>query len=124
MNVENILRLADAIEKRSIAGLGFNMMNWIDTTLPDVAGHPCGTAACIAGWAYILNTGRMQEHSDEPLWVTAQKLLGLDVEDADNLFEPGNPDTWADITDQQAVRTLRHLAATGEVNWNLPETTP
>ncbi len=53
MNVENILAVADAIEKRTISRLGFNMVAVIERT-----------------------------------------------------------------TDAQAVRTLRRLAATGEVNWH------
>lgn len=62
----------------------------------DVA--PCGTAACIAGWACVLS-GAMstdglrkaeEEGEQEMIHETAQTALGLNNGDAERLFD-GNP---------------------------------
>lgn len=126
MKVENILRVADAIERHEISWLGFNMRFFqADTHNPeslgieDKSGHSCGTVACIAGWTNAVRTGARTsgneiEPEDEGDW------LGLSELDWDALFYPKNMkmDSWADITQQQAVITLRHLAKTGDVDWS------
>ncbi len=108
-------------------------------------GHHCGTTACIAGWASsflqrdgtLLNEARTHAqmalmHSDgigHPSWNThaglAAGLLGLDSEEAERLFEPMNTDferddiEWSEVSPRQAAKVLRHLAKTGEVDWNV-----
>lgn len=44
---------------------------------------PCGTIACIAGWAVLIdnpNSGLYDPVDDEPIDVRAARLLGLEVE--------------------------------------------
>jgi hypothetical protein len=129
MNAESILRVADAIEKHEIADLGFNMNDWVSSKYPDKSGHNCGTSACIAGYAVAAFDGMdeverinslTEDEKIEQFFGRAREIFDMDTEDADDLmvFFSGDP------TPLKAARTLRHLAATGEVNWNLPETAP
>ena len=125
MNRENILKVADAIEQHSIPDLGFNM-DWLETeriyrlsghreiVRKDNTGRDCGTIACIAGWACRLagvpaNFG------------SARKFLGIPENLRDPLFYAHGSavqDRLEDIQPQTAVAVLRHLAETGEVDWN------
>ncbi|MBO9589572.1 hypothetical protein [Devosia sp.] len=130
MNAENILRVADAIEQHAIKDLGFNMAGYCDRTTPDApdhTGHHCGTTACIAGWAIAIEhqlTGEslLEEITRRPVVSdAAASFLGIDGHQASDLFfagsHPEHSDNWPAISAEAAVRTLRHLAATGEVDW-------
>ena len=115
MNVENILKVAEAIEQHSIADLGFNMSIVTGPVRPDrldMSGHNCGTVACIAGW-----TNAVFKNAS-PHTPAAAGYLGLEADQADELF---CPEGWmdGDIKPEQAVRTLRHLAVSGEVDWSV-----
>lgn len=126
MNRENILAVADAIEKHSIPDLGFNMAAFYDTADeigPDMSGHRCGTTACIAGWAVAVRDGGLP-----PLGSVNEAIIDY-VASAVSFLGLG-PDKYGDIprdlmlitdpaiTPSQAVSVLRHLAETGEVDWN------
>lgn len=112
MNAENILKVAKAIEQHSIPDLGFNMgvvCGKARYDLPDLSGHNCGTVACVAGWTNkVFNTPASA--------AAAGDILGLSDDVSELLFLP---EGWTenDIKPDQAVRTLRHLAETGEVDW-------
>lgn len=131
MNKERILELADLIENQAFAdeGVGFNMSYYYLTNssgleVKDYAGHPCGTAACIAGHAWLAAQRGTDGHVHTldkiigPRGETeyeAKKYLGLNWRVAEELFIPeclGDHPTPA-----EAARTLRHLAATGNVDW-------
>ncbi len=121
MNVANILATADAIEKASIAA--FDMNNWvIDHDRFGIDENRCGTAACIAGHAYLLSGGQIgcrgfvTGNGVRPL---ARKFLGLNPFDASVLFIPSDYHEFAldEITAEHAVRCLRNLAITGKVDW-------
>jgi hypothetical protein len=111
MNAERILQLADVIEKVPHVQLdedaprgeldSFNMDDW----------H-CGTAGCIGGWAAQLFDCATSE---------AGVALGLRCIEAMSLFTPKpiNPNDWSKITSLQAATVLRHLAATGIVDWSV-----
>jgi len=126
MNVENILKVADAIEQHRIAGLGFHMNYLVSSTrgalIEDKLGiKDCGTVMCIAGWASAIS-GR----KDNPAFYHARDFLGIDPKTSRHLFYAANhPDSEVgegpldDITATQAVAVLRHLAATGEVDWTI-----
>lgn len=120
MNVENILKVADAIEQHSIPGLGFNMLDWrgpADRVVCDKSGHNCGTVACIGGWTEAIFP--KDEHGRA---VPAGETLDLDEDQRGRLFFMyGTRRSLGSVKSDHAVRTLRHLAATGEVNWDLPE---
>jgi hypothetical protein len=136
MNTENILAVADAIEQHTIPWLGFNMTGY-KTTGPDMTGHNCGTSACIAGWANAIRLRLSQnthivngwcEHDEAANWLGIEAYSGFGYDStADQLFYARNhPDygngaeaCWSTIPAAQAVRTLRHLAATGNVDWTV-----
>lgn len=122
MNVENILKVAAAIEDAAKPGakpkVGFNMGVWHDTGDADQTGHNCGTVCCIGGWTNFL-------FADDPMQVgmqEAMKSLGLGPLPADDLFCPPRSQyagSWDSITPAHAVAVLRHLAATGKVDWSI-----
>lgn len=135
VNKANVLRVADAIENAELVkrGIGFNMSNYIapagapvDGLGPDMSGHGCGTVACIAGTACALMHPRTRAHTlvkKSSGWELcpfdeAGEYLGLSMEDAEDLFIPGNEDINS-ITPAHAVAVLRHLAETGEVDWSV-----
>jgi hypothetical protein len=129
INVENILKVADAIEQHSIPDLGFNMKNWFNEAgdgIVDNSGHNCGTVACIAGWTAYLAKGSEPTHAywtykDGHTSKIAREFLGLSRWEAGDLFEPGAVAAadWGSIKPSQAVAVIRHLAATGEVDWSI-----
>jgi hypothetical protein len=126
VNAENALKVADAIEKRTVPHLGFNMNYMIAAANNDFAKDGlnvdnCDTVACIAGWTNVLGGKRWSA-----TYSFAGDYLGLRPEQHDQLFYASNhPDAdegdeygpLTEISPEQAVRTLRHLAETGEVDW-------
>ncbi len=116
MNKERILKVADAIENHHFKTLGFNMINYISEEVPDRSGHDCGTTACIAGWVHALQKGIKKTLACKlPIAEYAQKYLGLNDRQAWALFM----ECTTNITDKEAVKVLRHLAETGNVNWRI-----
>lgn len=115
---------------------GFDMSRGVAV---DDAG--CGTVCCIAGAvcqfegvtnaevADMLATWEANWH--ELSWwniaAQAQEILGLTSEQAASLFTPEGYDVraWEDeyrpLTAALAARVIRHLIATGDVNWELQD---
>lgn len=139
MHPERINKVADAIERRSIKGLGFNMVSWFqrwgqrDMFKPKAKREDsCGTTACIAGWAVAVKS-RFKEPekkinvleglatdgwSTSPVMLEAKRYLGLNERQADQLFAADGFDVLLSaVTPQRAVAVLRHLAKTGVVDW-------
>lgn len=96
---------------------------------------PCGTAACIGGWAYLLAGQSPEGVSQSTVLDRAGRMLGLsggdenwDDGDAQVVFT-GDPDTcwpspfdtqWERVTTrrgqaQVALRYLKHIITTGKV---------
>jgi hypothetical protein len=130
MNKENILKVADAIENATLAkehGIGFNMVSFYDDESGvgfDHTEYKCYTVACIAGWAAIMSGGHETVRSPTPSDISkeAQNYLGLSLCEADDLFcASGTRVDMDDITSQDAVKVLRHLAETGDVDWTIIE---
>lgn len=132
MNVENILKVADAIERHTISDLGFNMgtLRYGEHVYPDKSGHNCGTVACIAGWTLAVLGNLKTEGFDE-----AAAYLGVtranDPDGNAELFFASNHPRAKNgvgplqlISQEQALATLRHLAATGEVDWSVAPPPP
>ena len=119
MNKERILEIADLIET------GHERMVFDMGVFGDE--HPCGTAACIAGWtvARFGESGRAKKIDHRrPLnalfFDGALSVLGLSFPEAQRLFAPNEERdgvSMAEVTAPHAVRTLRHLAKTGKVDW-------
>lgn len=122
---ERILRLADKIER--LRPYEFDVARWLSAS---------GGPSCIASWAVATFHGDPKT-SDDIGW-TAHCLLGLDLEQARALFTPRTCDIYPDIADddfseidaarhritrQWAAATLRHLAATGMVDWQYARST-
>lgn len=113
MNIENILKLADAIEK--VPHVKPDRDHWDDTpTPPPTAFHMdewhCGTVACIGGWAnYLFGGCTVME---------AANALGLPVSVSRDLFFYSYPIPFEDLTPQMAAWCLRNLAKTGRVDWD------
>lgn len=86
----------------------------------------CGTAGCIAGHAAMLWVDvreKIEEETVEEFSFSEKKVaekLGITSNQSHNLFY-GTPDgdggsvDYEDVTRCVAVRTLRHLAETGEI---------
>jgi hypothetical protein len=101
--------------------------------------HTCGTAACIAGYAVMLQAAETAEIEPSYCHCTysdqAGGWLGLDYDEGRALFTPnlGLYDSdkdrteiradyvpkWTGVTVQHAIAVLEHLLATGEVDWRV-----
>lgn len=110
-----------------------------------IDGEGCGTVCCIAGavcqFEGVTNAeaAGMLAADEEENWgelswrgvggvaTQAQEILGLTSEQADSLFTPSgyNSDKWEydyrPLTAALAARVIRHLIATGDVNWELQD---
>ena len=105
VNGEAILELAEFIEK---SPLDLHM----NTSMPR---PECGSAGCIVGFATIRwFSGRSLMWTYDAL--RTAECLGITSEQARALFMPKGCELDRQ-TKQEAVATLRHLARTGEVNW-------
>lgn len=125
MNIERILQLADYIEYHPEK---FNMSEWMSENIRmlDVEAeelyHMCGTSACIAGHAVAMfrpdiNLKEFCDFAGE-----GKSILGLDDLDGAYyiLFNPSKAAHGIDVkdvTNLHAAKCLRHLAATGKVDW-------
>lgn len=117
-----LLALADAIEAAELAkeGIGFNM-RWYYSTgnarVKDQTGHRCGTVACIAGWASLLD----DEHITDvgAIRRRAQDILELDDDEASCLFTGAFSDNCElqTITTKCVVAAIRDFANTGVITW-------
>jgi len=119
MNTENILQLADEIERQEHAktdemeGWGFNMAYFR---------HDCGTPCCIAGFAaeHVRANAKVNAKKETEV---AREWLEIDRKTALSLFIPDMHERHgvrlSDITPAMAARTLRNLAETGRVEWNV-----
>ena len=137
MNTANILAVADAIEQHTIPWLGFNMGPFFSPAEErvygsiDQSGHDCGTVACIAGHAAVLmcgvkvepqSTAEADEVFDGVFLREAAGWLGLahgSEKTKDLFFAYSSGCDRCSISADQAVRTLRHLVATGNVDWTV-----
>jgi len=114
MNTKNVLKLAGVVEKSTT----------YDQT---VHAYDCGIPASIAGHATALvyqnincfDLGFKFNGNYIDINYTAQKFLEIDVARADDLFQPHPLGDFQDPTPAQAAQVLRHLAKTGEVDWEV-----
>ena len=121
MNAENLLRVADAIEKHEIKWLGFNMSSYVSIGRYDLSGYDCGTTACLAGWASVMEktctpTALRKRANRGALEEKARVFLELDFHEAYALFRRFYLNGKS-ITSEQAVRTLRYAAKHDVVDW-------
>lgn len=137
MNRENVEKLIEALEKDTFQdrGVGFNMgvfmmvHNGINK-VADFRDEPCRTVACIAGHAYLLKS---IEEEAPGTWeqitgyghrcgfaVSRQAQIWLDLDGwtAEELFNPSFRPIDR-IGPDMAVKVLRNLLETGEVDWRV-----
>lgn len=132
MNIINILALADHLEtlpnkpQRRGEVTGFDMSRYFRFSEHEASGvvpsrdklsEHCGTTACMAGHAALLGEAPAGRNT----FVFAKRWLGIEPKISYSLFAvrsplPGGVNVH-DITPIHAARCLRHLAATGEVDW-------
>lgn len=70
---------------------------------------PCGTAACIAGWATLLSGNK--DSKDEDVWQFGAKVLGLDIVQQYLLFYSHN---WPDKF-EEAFRAAKNRKKRAEI---------
>jgi hypothetical protein len=142
MNIERLTKLAEWLEGGALhQTIIFDMSKGVSFT--EVIPHDpqasieCGTSCCIAGAAVQMfndlpalflgqeERGYLSNYGREIEWRVvgqeARELLELSVDQAERLFEPHlhhdhtiyyfNDPAWA-------ARVIRHLIATGNVDWN------
>ena len=125
MNEERLLELADYVE-----GLDHEVDLMATTRIPLAkprAFHMDVCPQCLIGQTGVLFSSLVPE--SHRFWTSddATEVLGLDTLDGNLLFFPTayyrKPGTVLErITPKIAAETLRHLAATGEVEWPVYET--
>lgn len=122
MNVDNI-KLLDAKLREPETAAHFDLNFWFSTEdqyrSQESALHTCGTVACIAGWAAALALPEARV-CDVNIRRTAIDWLGLSVDTADRLFDPGEllgDRGYGGITPTEAADVLDRLIETGEVTW-------
>ena len=145
MDRKRITALADYIEQDDKALFYMeDFLQWLDKDDPDdmaaaatVAkltedhgappAHFCGTAACIAGYTVLAVKAGALGAPIRPTWDPDRQqyihfmsfnctVLDIDGDTATTLFTPSCVPLHT-ITRAEAVRTLRHLAETGVVDW-------
>ena len=131
MNTDNINLVIASIrgEIEATKTAGFNMNHFVADTshdVEDMTGRDCGTIACIAGHAYLLDKQASPNAEAHAYRATTSYLdvgaefLGItDSDDAERLFYGSNYDRLEDITPEQAITVLEHLRDTGNVNWGI-----
>lgn len=119
MNKTNVLALAAAIEADTIPHISFSLNFWLEPAA-NMADHDdydttsCGTVACIAGYGHLVSGGTLADWNGSP---PVAAWLDLTVSEATHLFTPALDRAYSTVTREQAGKVLRHLAETGEVDW-------
>lgn len=138
---EKMLFLADLLDDEASHIAEYNIHVGVDCD------SDCGTAACIAGTAFLAFTEsdpryENREHQfdrefsgqgwlkyggdyDTPYSKIGVNLLGIDFHSAEQLFFPFNRADWNTAWSRdhrKAAAVLRHFVATGEVDWSAPVT--
>ena len=119
MNIERLEQLATAIEQEA-DGIKLNMNYWYSEAEPDYPAYdwsntPCGTIACIGGMADHLFSAK---GPNETTTEETAKNLGLTDRQANMLFF-GYSDAFLPVSPAGAAKVIRHLIATGEVDWTI-----
>lgn len=78
----------------------------------------CGSICCMAGALAQTFGDRMAMRKGTSIMQCARELVGMNALDAMELFVPSMLDLRA-VTPRQAARVVRHLIATGEIDWRV-----
>jgi hypothetical protein len=114
---DRLLAVADAVETSPTFDMTRIFWGWNGRGTG--GGHPCGTAACIAGHAEVLRLGKRLVTPDDyrdPVvsdrfseWENARQWLGLSVLQADELFMPVSSEYYDDFDDEWPNRIDQDL---------------
>ena len=132
IDIDRIVQLADTLE--GMDDQAFSMNVWIEPypgSGQNLPAAECRTVACIAGRTLLLFHPAAENIPTALIPNEAQTLLGLDDDQAYDLFTPTDPDSdgvghhvpetlsvgYHQVTTRQAADTLRYLAETGIVHW-------
>ena len=134
MNTERLTVLAKLLESANSNGViciplpngtealpsKFDMEYWAEHNLIKYR-DVCGTASCIGGTANLLWSQDRSSFGIESIG-NARELLGLERRVADDLFYPWKLWAYLDAepearSPKAAAKVIRHLIATGEVDW-------
>lgn len=117
MNRQRVLKLANKLKKIKEEGNGhwYNQKEYM---------HKCGTPSCLAGWAaaeYLdehdyIDRDELPTYTGWQIMHLAQKWLGINFRMKCQLFD-SFPDIAESPTIEEAIDTLKFLAATGKVQW-------
>jgi hypothetical protein len=123
MNIELLTKIAEWLEQggdEQAFGFGFNMRDYFHNDDPDAETDTepfCNSTCCIAGAAVALSRSLKVSGAYQTLGAQA---LGLDELTSMRLFHaPGSGQELRDISPQRAARVVRHLIATGNVDWSI-----
>lgn len=141
MNIERLTAIAEWLENGA-PHVRFDMSKGFAIEVdPNDVTNVCGTSCCLAGAAVqffdapkekteelltevkdnedLEDDNYFVEYEWENIFNEAMQLLGLDHETAYALFRPDNGYGGLDRFNDPAwaARTIRHLIATGEVDW-------
>lgn len=126
LNADKLLVLADAIEVMEhgsyfdqLPGFDMHVWNedWCDADLP----NDCGTASCIGGTAQVLFG--LDTATEVYLFLSDteddQGVVDEDWTTLHDLFFPHEGHIYWNATPEQAAKVIRHLVATGKVEWSI-----
>ena len=123
--VSNLHKLADFMEADKVYGFNMNSIHQLvpldDPLYPHIElnrEHYCGTAGCIAGYVMFLNNNThtsMEEAGESiglPHGIWDNLFYAIDTTGANRLSH-----SFSSITRAVAVKAIRILASTGQVNF-------
>lgn len=126
INVDLLLQVADHIREEPKR---LDMSTWIQRWDPAAGGPPCGTSACIAGWAAMLAANDRSEYGGLPAGYAAEKI-GLTADEEKVIFyssrwprefREGYANAWRgreanpfQIKAEIAAQRILHFIKTGE----------
>ena len=117
MNKKKLLKLANAIEnadQSKDSQFAFDMKVFYDRK--HATKHPCGTAACIQGWAQYIDPDHEAWDSSLASGVRFAIWAGIEKWQAEIICVP---DVILLVKQHHAVEMLRNFVETGEVVWSI-----
>ncbi|QIG70751.1 hypothetical protein EVB91_200 [Rhizobium phage RHph_I1_18] len=118
-NAENIQKVIEQLKNEQAF---FDMNHWTIGGDDDFESPSCETPSCIGGWAESLIRKERGISNKEGYTLAVGEVgewLGLNLEESDHLFFPDHYRKAYKATREQAIAHLEHLAAAGEVDWEL-----
>ena len=112
MHKENLKRLITVIEKSE--SFSMHSANWSGSSNERAWGnHPCGTPACIQGLSRSLSKRAVSGFIGLP-FSKETRITMPETEYANYMAKPGDKNY---ITKEHAIRMLKNLLTTGEIDW-------